>query len=143
MQACSIVCLPPDGLLPLFGKSPELKIGNNTYIGRYSQISCGNKIHIGKNVLISDRVFIADVSHGFDNPSIPIRYQALFTPGPVEIGDGTWIGAGACILPNVVIGSNCVVGANAVVTSNIPDFHIAVGVPARFFRRVSSPLKNY
>ncbi|WP_258879248.1 hypothetical protein [Paraburkholderia sp. BL6669N2] len=32
------------------------------------------------------------------------------------------------------IGRNCVIGANAVVTSDIPDFCVAVGAPARVVR---------
>ena len=49
----------------------------------------------------------------------------------VVIGDGTWIGIGVSILPNVRIGKNCIIGANAVVTHDVPDYHVAIGVPAK------------
>jgi acetyltransferase-like isoleucine patch superfamily enzyme len=39
------------------------------------------------------------------------------------------------VLPGVTIGKHCVIGANSVVTSDIPDFSVAVGVPARVIRR--------
>ena len=90
-----------------------------------------NQILIGDNVLISDRVFIADSLHGYRDIAVPIRHQALYSPGPVEIGDGTWIGIGVSILPNVRIGKNCIIGANAVVTHDVPDYHVAIGVPAK------------
>jgi len=54
----------------------------------------------------------------------------------VRIGDGSWIGHGAVILPGVTIGRHVVVGANSVVTSDIPDFSVAVGSPARVIRQL-------
>jgi acetyltransferase-like isoleucine patch superfamily enzyme len=50
---------------------------------------------------------------------------------PVRIGDCTFIGANAVILMGVTIGSHCVIGAGAVVDIDVPDFGVAVGVPAR------------
>jgi len=47
-----------------------------------------------------------------------------------NISDYVFVSAGACILGNVTIGKNVLVGANAVVITDIPDNHIAVGVPA-------------
>ena len=49
----------------------------------------------------------------------------------VKIGNYTFIGGGSCIMPGVTIGKGCVVGVNSVVTKDIPDFSIAVGVPAK------------
>lgn len=125
-------------IVPLTGKAgaPSLKIGKGTYIGRFATIACANRIVIGEDVLISDRVFISDVFHGFSDLTLPVSRQPLYSPGPVEIGYGTWIGIGACILPNVRVGKNCVIGANAVVTHDIPDYHVAAGVPARITGRV-------
>lgn len=50
--------------------------------------------------------------------------------GNVSVGDRTHIGANATILQGVKIGSNCIIGAGAVVLKDVPDNHIAVGVPA-------------
>jgi acetyltransferase-like isoleucine patch superfamily enzyme len=47
------------------------------------------------------------------------------------VGEGTHIGAGAVVLPNLKIGKWCKVGAGAVVICDIPDFTTAVGNPAR------------
>ena len=55
-------------------------------------------------------------------------------PRPVRVGLGTWLGIGVVVLPGVTIGQGCVVGANAVVTSDLPDYAIAAGVPARVLR---------
>jgi sugar O-acyltransferase (sialic acid O-acetyltransferase NeuD family) len=56
--------------------------------------------------------------------------------GSVEVGEGTQIGTGASVIPGVRIGKWCVIGAGAVVTSDIPDFSVAVGVPARVIKTV-------
>lgn len=59
---------------------------------------------------------------------------------PVLIKRGAWIGSGAVILPGVTVGRNSIVGANAVVISDIPDNHIAVGVPAKILPKGSRKL---
>lgn len=50
--------------------------------------------------------------------------------GVAKIGNNVVIGMGAKILGGVTIGDNVIIGANAVVIKDIPDNHIAVGVPA-------------
>jgi acetyltransferase-like isoleucine patch superfamily enzyme len=53
----------------------------------------------------------------------------------VTIGDDVWIGTHTTILPGVTIGSGCVIGAGAVVSSNIPEYAVAAGVPAKIIRQ--------
>ena len=52
----------------------------------------------------------------------------------MSIGDGSWLGYGAVILPGAQIGRHVVIGANSVVTGEIPDFCVAAGAPARVLR---------
>jgi serine O-acetyltransferase len=47
------------------------------------------------------------------------------------LGHNVDIGVGAKILGRIRIGNNVTIGANAVVISDVPDDHIAVGVPAK------------
>lgn len=57
--------------------------------------------------------------------------------GRVEIGEYSWLGAGAVILPNVTLGPFTIVAANAVVTQ--PFLHgycVLAGVPARLIKRL-------
>jgi len=49
-----------------------------------------------------------------------------------------WLGAKATVSRGVRIGQGAVIGANAVVTRDIPDYGVAVGVPARVIRTRSS-----
>jgi sugar O-acyltransferase (sialic acid O-acetyltransferase NeuD family) len=54
--------------------------------------------------------------------------------GNVHVGEGTHIGTGTSVIPGIRIGNWCVIGAGAVVTRNIPDYSVAVGVPAQIIK---------
>lgn len=115
---------------------PELLVGEGTYIGRFTNIACVNRISIGRKVMIADRCYIGDGVHEYSLKEVPIIDQGMYSPGPIEIGDNSWIGINVAILPNVTIGRQCVIGANSVVNSDIPDYHIAAGVPARIIKKI-------
>lgn len=119
----------------VFGE-PEVSIGDCTSFGRFCFITATNEIRIGRGVVFSDRVYITDTEHRFENPDLPILYQSMTKNGRVEIGDHSWVGIGAVII-NARIGRNCVIGANSVVKSDIPDYTVAVGSPARPVKRYS------
>lgn len=55
-----------------------------------------------------------------------------------EIGKGAMIGSGAKVLGPIRIGRYAAIGANAVVLSDVPDYAVAVGVPARVVK-INSP----
>jgi sugar O-acyltransferase (sialic acid O-acetyltransferase NeuD family) len=54
--------------------------------------------------------------------------------GNVEVGEGTWIGAGATVIQGVKIGKWSTVGAGSVVTGDIPDHVVAYGSPCKVIR---------
>lgn len=55
------------------------------------------------------------------------------------IGNDVWIGRNATIIAGVKIGNGVIIGAGAVVTKDIPDYAIAVGVPAKVIRYRYNP----
>jgi serine acetyltransferase len=114
--------------------SPVVTIGDRCLIGRGSGIVGHFSIIIGNDVWTGHHVYITDQNHGYEDITRPISQQTQ-PERAVVIGDGSWLGYGAVVLPGVTIGKHCVIGANSVVTSNIPDFSVAVGVPARVIRR--------
>ena len=121
---------PPDA------EPPRLTIGDGSVIGHMNHIACINEVSIGRHVLTADRVYISDHSHGFSDTTLPIMKQPSVSKGKVKIGDGTWLGESVVVL-SCCIGRNCVIGANAVVLSDIPDYSVAVGAPARVVRRLT------
>jgi maltose O-acetyltransferase len=70
------------------------------------------------------------VTSGHEIGTADCRAGAL-DPRPIVLGKGSWIGAGAIVLPGVTVGEGVVVGAGAVVTSDLEDNGAYVGVPAR------------
>lgn len=113
-----------------FAKSQGVNIGENCTIAIKNWgsepylITIGNHVHITTNVQFINHdggvwVFRKEIPD-FD----------VF--GKIVIGDNTYIGNNAVIMPGVQIGKNCVVGANTVVTKSIPDNTVVAGVPAKF-----------
>ena len=78
-------------------------------------------------------VYITDQNHGYADPDVPIGRQWPSNTA-VSIGPGTWLGAGAIVLPGACIGRNVVVAAGSVVRGRVPDRCVVAGVPARVVR---------
>lgn len=114
--------------------TPVVTIGDRCLIGRGSGIVGHFSISIGNDVWTGHHVYITDQNHGYEDTSMPISQQSQ-PERAVVIGDGSWLGHGSIVLPGVTIGRHVVIGANSVVTKDIPDFSVAVGVPARVVRR--------
>lgn len=120
------------------GIEPEaqLTIGDNTWISRDLHLNCTEKIVIGKNVLIGEFVSIRDMTHSYEELSVPIMEQSDLSAA-LTIEDDVWIGRGCLIQskpPGIVIGKGAIVGANAVVTRSIPPMEVWGGVPAKFLK---------
>jgi acetyltransferase-like isoleucine patch superfamily enzyme len=109
-------------------------IGDRCLIGRGSSVIGHRWIEIGDDVWTGHQVHITDMNHGYEDIEKPISVQHQPEKG-VYIGDGSWLGHGVVVLPGVHIGKHVVIGAGSVVTQSIPDFSVAVGVPAKVIRR--------
>ena len=113
--------------------SPQLRIGDHTFIGYHVTISVGQEVTIGRHCLIGMNVLIADNDmHPLDwqmrRQNLPVAKEMI---KPVHIGDDVWIGDGCFILKGVTIGQGAVIGAGSVVVRDIPAHCIAAGNPAR------------
>ena len=116
-----------------------VSIGDRCLIGRGSGIVGHFSIEIGNDVWTGHHGYITDQNHGYEDVTRPISQQSQ-PERPVVIGDGSWLGHGAVVLPGVTIGKHVVIGANSVVTKDIPDFSVAVGSPARVIRQYDETL---
>lgn len=115
-------------------KLPEIDIGDGCMIGNFNHIVAYDKVTIEENVLIADRVYISDNFHGYKDISIPVSFQSIETKGPTRIGADSWIGEN-CVIISCDIGKHCIVAANSVVNSDVPDYCLVAGSPAKIKKR--------
>lgn len=107
----------------------DVKIGKNTWIGPYTLLEGLNaQLTIGDNVAISAGVLI----YTHDSTKCQLSGgKETFKVGDVSIGSNTMIGSLSTIACGVNIGNHCVIGAHSFVNKDIPDYKVAVGVPAQ------------
>jgi virginiamycin A acetyltransferase len=117
------------------------KIGNNNYFGPYSMINngvIGNYCSIGPGVKVGQGNHSLSYITTYQKISSNLIGYSLKTR-PALIGNDVWCGANVVIMQGVKIGDGAVIGANAVVTKDIPDYGIAVGIPAKVIKYRFSP----
>lgn len=111
----------------------SMVIGDGTWIGQQCFFHSAGDLKIGSNVGIGPGVKIITSAHSLAEIDKPILHSSI-NFAPVVIEDHSDIGIGAIILPGVHIGRGVQVGAGAVVTSDLEDYAIAAGVPAKVIR---------
>jgi len=112
----------------------RIRMGSFLSIGPYCFFASKSHIDIGSNVSIGSGTHVLAAGHSFTDPDTPVIHQERVHQG-VTIGDNVWIGSGAKILDGVTIGRDSIIGAGAVVLHDVPEWTIAVGVPARVIRK--------
>lgn len=118
----------------------HVHFGRDVYANFNLTLVDDGHIYVGDGVLFGPNVTVTTPNHPID-PSL--RAKGLQYNKDVRIGENTWIGAGAVIVPGVTIGKNCVIGAGSVVTRDLPDSVVAVGNPCRVLREVGERDREY
>lgn len=100
--------------------------------GDFSNLVIGNDCHIGAETLfdLADRITIEDfatlsmrttlITHIDVGPG-PLSARRPRKTGPVRIGRGAYLGAGATVLHGVTVGAEATAGAHALVDRDVPD----------------------
>lgn len=137
-----------------FGKNPyigrlvymyakhSITIGDNFYIGKFSQIECDAEI--GNNVIMANRVaLVGKYDHHYQQLGVPIRLASKISDKDytwkglnekVIIYDDVWIGYGSIILSGLKIGQGSIIAAGSLVTKDVEPFSIYGGFPAKKIR---------
>jgi UDP-2-acetamido-3-amino-2,3-dideoxy-glucuronate N-acetyltransferase len=116
---------------------PRVKIGNN--------VKVQNNISIYEGVEIEDDVFLGPscVLTNVTNPRSQVLRKSLYEKTLLKRGCS--IGANATIVCGITIGRYAFIGAGAVVHSDVPDYALMLGVPAKqkgWMSRHGHVLKN-
>ncbi|MEU6155745.1 acyltransferase [Actinosynnema sp. NPDC047251] len=108
----------------------SLRIGDKAVFGKDNTVNCYLDVEIGAATLVADWVYICDFDHVTADIALPIKDQGI-VKSPVRIGPDCWLGTKVTVTRGTRIGRGCVLGAHAVVRGDVPDYKIAVGIPAR------------
>ena len=119
-------------------RTPELVVGDHTFIGHNVCFSVSDSIRIGNHCLIASDVQLSD----YDGHPVDADRRRAGDPTPPEnirpivIGNDVWIGTNALILKGVEIGDRSIVGAGAVVARDVPPDVVVAGNPARIVKHL-------
>ena len=110
-------------------------LGQNAYVG--NDVVIGSNVKIQNNVSVYDAVTLEDdvfcgpsmVFTNVYNPRSAISRKDAYRRTTVR--RGATLGANCTIVCGVTVGAHAFVGAGAVVNRDVPDFSLALGVPAR------------
>jgi putative colanic acid biosynthesis acetyltransferase WcaF len=93
----------------------KLSIGDDSWIGEDVWLLNLEPIAVGRDVCLSQGVFLCTGSHDARSPSFE------YDNAPISVEDGAWVAAQALVLRGVNVGAGAVIGARAVVTKDVPD----------------------
>ncbi len=105
----------------------KVTVGAGTVLSYGAVIQCTTEVTIGDGCAIAAHCLIADGSHRFRDPEVPIAQQG-YNYRPVHIDDDTFIMAGSVVVASV--GPHAMVAANSVVNRDLPGYCLAGGSPA-------------
>lgn len=100
-------------------------------------VHCAESVHLERFATAGEYTTLADSAHFFTDRHDHHRHNVK--TGPIRLGENTWLGAKVTVGRGTAIGAFSVIGANSVVVDDVPDGHLASGVPARVVRRIAAP----
>jgi acetyltransferase-like isoleucine patch superfamily enzyme len=118
------------------GDYSNLVIGSNVRIVRDCLLDLTDKIIIEENAIISLRCSLITHRNILCSPLAKKGYQPAHAP--IVIKRGAVLFTNVTILMGVTIGECAMVAAGAVVTTDIPDWTLVGGVPAKVIKRLDS-----
>lgn len=119
----------------------NLIIGDDVSINEGARfLNTRAKIHIGDHVIFGPNVSVITGNHRID---VVGRYMSSITEDEklpendedVVFEGDNWIGANATILMGVTVGFGAVIAAGAVVVSDVPEYSIVGGIPAKEIKK--------
>ena len=114
-------------------KNGDIILGNDVNIGFNCEVFSGSRVTLGNDTLVAAYCYFIGGDHDPQDVEASVTRQAARSQG-IAVGEKCWFGAGVKVLDGIKIGHNCILGAGAVVTKSIPDYAVAVGVPAKPIR---------
>lgn len=120
--------------------SGKIKLGSFIHIAAGCFLFGGSEgIEIEDFSTLSSRVAVYALTDDFSgnfltNPMIPEEFRNVIK-GKVHIGKHVIIGTGSTILPGVTINEGAAVGAMSLVKTDVPEWKIVAGIPAKIIKQ--------
>ena len=114
-----------------------ISIGDNVLLAKHVFIDYSGSVVIKDGVQLANGAIIETHHHAFhSNPAVS---RNVIIPSELTIEEGVVLGSRVIVLPTChYIGISSRIGAGAVVTKDIPDYSVAVGVPAKVVRSLNN-----
>lgn len=117
--------------------SGHLELMHHNILSYGVVVHCAEKVVLERFASVAELSTIADSTHFWTEPD-DFFYDNVRT-APIHIGANTWLCPRSAVTSGVTVGSHCLVGSGSVVTSDVPDGHLASGVPASTVRSLHHP----
>lgn len=111
----------------------SVRVGAKCVFGERCTVNAYLDIEFGAASIVADGVYVCDFDHIVADTQVPIKDQGI-VKSPVRIGPDVWVGTKVTVLRGTSVGRGSVLAAHCVVNRDVPDWSVAVGVPARVVR---------
>lgn len=136
----NVARVAPRGVITVVHRWRGVKIGADCFIDPNAiletaypeNITLGDDVRVTAGAIIMTH--IKPPHHLRDHGLLPNVLK------PVVLGDHSFIGVNAVILPGVTVGKGAVVVSGAVVSSDVPPYTMVGGNPAKVIKRFSPPI---
>jgi acetyltransferase-like isoleucine patch superfamily enzyme len=97
-------------------------------LGWSTVVHCSESVTFERFASAAEHTTVADSTHYFTEPDA--FFYENTRSAPIHIGANTWLCPKATITSGVRVGQHCIIGSNSVVVRDVPDGHLASGIPA-------------
>ncbi len=128
---------------------PRCTLGHRAHLGRHVGLGWGvfidnsAEVHIGDHTIVGPQATFLTSGHPIGAHGVQ---REVFLKEPIRVGEHSWIGARAVVMPGVTIGDRTVIASGSVVNRDCDSLSLYAGVPARKIRSLSptssSPLSE-
>ena len=113
-----------------------LSIGGECFLGDECLIDLAEAVTLEDQVTLAERVLVLTHTNvGYRDHPLQRHFPPMTAAVVVEAG--SFVGAGATLLPGVRVGRGSFVAAGSVVTGDVPPATLVAGVPARAVRSLA------
>lgn len=116
---------------------PGARLGRGVHMGNFGEVK--NSV-LGEGVKMGHFSYVGDAEIGAETNigagTITCNYARDGSKNRTEVGRRVFIGSDTLLVAPLKVGDDAATGAGSVVTRDVPDGHLAVGMPARSVRKL-------